>query len=455
MFVCLLMRAHLYLLFISPPLVVLLCKTLAFFFPLDVFAMGFIMLYMLACTLYGMSHVGVRILCIRTHSLRPGRTSTQGVLFMIVNVVFVMLACTAQLLWIVPQYATFGAQTYVDVRTNVVTTCTMMGAVGVDHFAKQLKGVTPNLAPDNGGPSEGVQVMGNVGTVPSGGGGRGGGGPSLLLELRTAPRRRIRPDRTKGNAEGGGAIEEGSSTDGALGATEKKGIDGKSGDSVDKKQKEKGEKEKKKEEGEEEKKKKEEQKKEEQKKEKVAAPSSKAEQPALPSSSKSKPKSKAEVAPSKEAASATTSGKQSSGSGTISDKEDEEVDDGLSELEAYMDILESGNYTNGTVVGDCNPTELSTMFNNVAVNYPFLGALLQYMTIIYVMMTAMYFYIAVCRGKLTTYCIDFEEDGLIMTDSEGDDNDDEEQDELLWSEERDDEFFEDDIDDGNVNGRKK
>ena len=47
--------------------------------------MGFIMLYMLACTLYGMSHVGVRILCIRTHSLRPGRTSTQGVLFMIVK----------------------------------------------------------------------------------------------------------------------------------------------------------------------------------------------------------------------------------------------------------------------------------------------------------------------------------------------------------------------------------
>ena len=34
-------------------------------------------------------------------------------------------------------------------------------------------------------------------------------------------------------------------------------------------------------------------------------------------------------------------------------------------------------------------------------------------------------------------------------------NSDEEQDELLWSEERDDEFFEDDIDDGNVNGRKK
>ena len=69
-------------------------KSLAYFFPLDVFVVGFIVLYLLACTLYGMSHVGVRVLCIRTHTLRPRRTSTRGILFMVVNVVFTIIAST-------------------------------------------------------------------------------------------------------------------------------------------------------------------------------------------------------------------------------------------------------------------------------------------------------------------------------------------------------------------------
>ena len=78
-----------------------LMRMLAFFFPLDIFVMGFIVLYILACTLYGMSHVGVRVCCLRTHTLQPRRTSAQGILFMVVNVVFVMLASTAQLMWVV------------------------------------------------------------------------------------------------------------------------------------------------------------------------------------------------------------------------------------------------------------------------------------------------------------------------------------------------------------------
>ena len=94
------------------------------------------------------------------------------------------------------------------------------------------------------------------------------------------------------------------------------------------------------------------------------------------------------------------------------------------------------------------------MFNNVAVNYPLFSAILQWMTVVYLLLTAMYFYIAACRGKLSSYCADLDENGLVMTDSE--DDDDEEEDELLWSEERDELFGGGEfVDDGNVNGRGK
>jgi hypothetical protein len=59
-------------------------------------------------------------------------------------------------------------------------------------------------------------------------------------------------------------------------------------------------------------------------------------------------------------------------------------------------------------VGDCNPTELSIMFNNVAVHYPLFGALMQWMTVVYVLLVAIYFYIAMCRSrKLLQYCSPF------------------------------------------------
>ena len=385
-----------------------------------------------------MSHVGVRVLCIRTHTLRPRRTSTRGILFMVVNVVFTIIASTAQLMYIMPQYATFGAQTYVDVRTNEVSTCTMMGAVGMNAFSEQLTGVQSNGIEK--GESEGTQVHGSKGTTTP--------APTLrllLLEEKTNKnhgqrhqidemnqmdemnrmhrtrlgkhatvvphhRRRIRPDTSKGNAE-------------ATNSTKKK-----------------------------------------RKKDQPDSESKSTE--SENTKSKSQPGaisdaiSDANTLPNKKDQGEVTDDDSSTTKApavVIDGHRYSEEDDGLSELEAYMNVLESGNYTNGTVVGDCNPTEMSIMFNNVAVHYPIFGALVQWMTVIYIILGAVYFYAACCRSQMTINCIDFEDDGILLSDDDDDDDEvpnlfDDEQDEFDQLLNKEEEEEEDRV---NINGRRR
>jgi len=411
---------------------------LAYFFPLDLAVVGFVVLYLLACTLYGMSHVGVRVLCIRTHTLRPRRTSTRGVLFMVVNIVFAMVASTAQLMYIMPQYATFGAQTYVDVRTNELSTCTMMGAVGVqDSFSGELPGVHANGKKEEGH-NEGIQVHGkpasstttptptttmaasSATTTTTAAAPKPPTAGRRLLSILDAPhdRRRIQPDTSKGNTEDSSKKEQ-------LESKNMVSLPSNAGKTT-----------------------------------KAASPKATAPKATAPKAAATK-----EVAIKTDTETSmalpTTWGdgtvtdnsieKDTSGnSGNSDNNNNDDDDDGISELEAYMNVLESGNYTNGTIVGDCNPTEMSIMFNNVAVHYPVFGALLQWMTVVYVILCAVYFYVASCRSRMTIYCIDFEKDyhGIAISDDE-----DEEGSGFLEEEEEEGDFWEE-TEVVNINGRR-
>jgi len=93
-------------------------RKLSNFFPLDLvfFTVGII--YIFLCSVYGLTKIGIRVCIWKFYDVKERGTMANGLLFGCWLLMFIVLAVDMELLTLVPQYTTFGDQTYVNVLTG-------------------------------------------------------------------------------------------------------------------------------------------------------------------------------------------------------------------------------------------------------------------------------------------------------------------------------------------------
>jgi len=84
------------------------------YFPIDVALFVFLVGFMLFASLFGIMAVGIRFLWIKMFNVKPRKTISQA----LAAVAFILMLCSLcimlEITTLAPQYATFGARTYVD-----------------------------------------------------------------------------------------------------------------------------------------------------------------------------------------------------------------------------------------------------------------------------------------------------------------------------------------------------
>eukprot|EP00753_Platysulcus_tardus_P010815 PLAT3072.1.p1 GENE.PLAT3072.1~~PLAT3072.1.p1 ORF type:complete len:536 (+),score=246.98 PLAT3072.1:26-1633(+) len=89
-----------------------LLTALSGYFPMDVVCLAAITLYVFACSLYGVTSIGLRVLCVPLYRIKRRATASQALLLMGAVMMFVIQVQSMELLTLAPQYTTFGDQTY-------------------------------------------------------------------------------------------------------------------------------------------------------------------------------------------------------------------------------------------------------------------------------------------------------------------------------------------------------
>ena len=80
-------------------------------FPLDLIALAALVLFLFWASLFAIGSIGVRIACVLLYRVSPAATSPQALLLVAVLMQLVGFMLCLQLPALLPQYATFGAQT--------------------------------------------------------------------------------------------------------------------------------------------------------------------------------------------------------------------------------------------------------------------------------------------------------------------------------------------------------
>ena len=88
-------------------------------FPLDYIVFVYLLIFILLTTLGGIGRLGVRFLWIRLFRLRPHSSAPQSILLTAFHLAFVCVVLCTELLYIAPQYVTFGSQTFIDDHDHI------------------------------------------------------------------------------------------------------------------------------------------------------------------------------------------------------------------------------------------------------------------------------------------------------------------------------------------------
>jgi len=90
-------------------------------FPLDYVLYTVLVLFMLSCSMSGISKLGIRCFCLLLYRIRAWRTPPRGLLLLVLCLMFIILAQSVIMFSIVPDYAMFGNQHYKDTVGNETT----------------------------------------------------------------------------------------------------------------------------------------------------------------------------------------------------------------------------------------------------------------------------------------------------------------------------------------------
>jgi len=88
-------------------------------FPLDYILYITLILFLLSCSMSGISSVGIRFFWITIYKIRAWRTPPRGLLMSVALLMLIILAQNIILFYLLPDYTTFGSQPYQVVRNNI------------------------------------------------------------------------------------------------------------------------------------------------------------------------------------------------------------------------------------------------------------------------------------------------------------------------------------------------
>ena len=81
-------------------------------FPLDYILYSLMVLFLLSCSMSGITNIGVRCLCLLVYRVRAWRTPPRGLMLAVLLLMFIILAQNVILLSLAPDYTMFGNQHY-------------------------------------------------------------------------------------------------------------------------------------------------------------------------------------------------------------------------------------------------------------------------------------------------------------------------------------------------------
>ena len=90
-------------------------------FPLDYVLYTLMVLFLLSCSMSGITNIGIRCLCLSVYKVRAWRTPPRGLLLTVLLLMFIILAQNVVMLSLVPDYTMFGNQHYVKHADNGTT----------------------------------------------------------------------------------------------------------------------------------------------------------------------------------------------------------------------------------------------------------------------------------------------------------------------------------------------
>ena len=100
-------------------------------FPLDLIALAALVLFLFWASLFAIGSIGVRIACLLLYRVSPAATSPQALLLVAVLMQLVGFMLCLQLPALLPQYATFGAQT-IAAADGTRRPCALQSAAATD-----------------------------------------------------------------------------------------------------------------------------------------------------------------------------------------------------------------------------------------------------------------------------------------------------------------------------------
>ena len=100
-------------------------------FPLDLVALAALVLFLFWASLFAIGSIGVRVACLLLYRVSPAATSPQALLLVAVLMQLVGFMLCLQLPALLPQYATFGAQT-VAAADGTPQPCALQSAAATD-----------------------------------------------------------------------------------------------------------------------------------------------------------------------------------------------------------------------------------------------------------------------------------------------------------------------------------
>ena len=105
---------------------------MARFFPFDYFLFSALLLYVFVATLYAIIQLGVRVAFVTLYQIRKGHTSPQGLLVLSFLMIVILFSFSMEVLTLMPQYATFGSQRFVNEhgKKELCSTSALQGGAG-------------------------------------------------------------------------------------------------------------------------------------------------------------------------------------------------------------------------------------------------------------------------------------------------------------------------------------
>lgn len=83
-------------------------------FPLDYILYSLMVLFLLSCSISGITNIGIRCLCLLVYRVRAWRTPPRGMLLAVLLLMFIILAQNVIMISLVPDYTMFGNQHYIQ-----------------------------------------------------------------------------------------------------------------------------------------------------------------------------------------------------------------------------------------------------------------------------------------------------------------------------------------------------